>query len=500
MENFLGLLVLGTCVFVGLNEAAQPANSKPNDIRQYNYEPNNYKIVCYYSAWAVYRPEPMNYDIEDIPADLCTHIIYSFVGLSNLTWEVISLDPQYDFEQGGYKRFTRLKMKYPHLTLLLAIGGWDEGGKQYSDMVSTKQRRDIFVQSALEWTLNLGFDGFDLDWEYPGAYDRDGNFKDKENFLKLVQELREAFHPHGLLLTAAVPVAKFRLQEGYEVRPLANLLDQIHVMTYDLRGNWAGFADVHSPLYKRPFDQWAYEKLNVHDGLQLWVDSGAPRHKLIVGVPFYGRTYTLGSKSNNDLRAPVQKWLGGGLPGQYTNATGFLAYYEICENLMTGNWTKKYDDIGKCPYTYHDLQWVGYEDEDSIGIKMDYIREKGYGGAMIWAIDMDDFQGICGKKNILLKMMNERLDGYVVPTPDPKATTTSSSGPPSSPRPTPPPGVVDCSNPDWRYFPHETDCRKYYWCVHDKPVLKECQTDTVWDTSLNICTWPHTVNRPECRN
>ena len=59
---------------------------------------------------------------------------------------------------------------------------------------------------------------------------------------------------------------------------------------------------------------------------------GVPKHKLIIGVPFYGRTYTLGSKDNNGLRAPIKRWdknNGGGEPGKFTNASGFLAYYEV---------------------------------------------------------------------------------------------------------------------------------------------------------------------------
>jgi chitinase len=52
------------------------------------------KIVCYYSNWAINRPDVGQYSVDDIPYTKCTHLVYSFVGVSNVTWEILVLDPE----------------------------------------------------------------------------------------------------------------------------------------------------------------------------------------------------------------------------------------------------------------------------------------------------------------------------------------------------------------------------------------------------------------------
>ncbi|NWU37539.1 CHIA chitinase, partial [Hylia prasina] len=123
--------------------------------------------------------------------------------------------------------------------------------------------------------------------------------------------------------------------------------------------------------------------------MNYWRDNGAPAEKLLAGFPTYGKTFSLQNPSNNGIRAPAS---GPGPMGDFTGEPGYLAYYEICRFLDSGA-TKASNEPQDVPYAYKGSEWVGYDNVNSFGLKAEWLNNNSFGGAMVWALDMDDFTG-----------------------------------------------------------------------------------------------------------
>ncbi|XP_074603802.1 chitotriosidase-1-like [Brevipalpus obovatus] len=383
---------------------------------------NEKVLICYYGTWAVYRPGRGKYPVENIDPFLCTHLIYSFSGLGYDN-KIRPLDPWNDlpdnYGKGAFVRFVNLKKINPQLKTLLAIGGWNEGSIKYSTMSKDPSARKIFVQSVLDLLEKYSFDGLDVDWEYPAS--RGGRPEDRENFISLLSDLKEAFTPKGLLLTSAVSAGRDTIDSSYDVAEVSQYLDYINVMTYDYHGGWERLTGHNAPLFPRPDETGSNALLNVNFSINYWISRGASPSKIVMGMATYGRSFTLAKEENNGLYADAPQ---KGQAGPYTREAGSLGYNEICEMQMKTQWTVVRDPYYMAPYSYSGRQWVGYDDVESITLKTRYINKMGLAGGMIWSLETDDFLGLChnNTKYPLLNAIKNELNSKNSDVPQPPLT------------------------------------------------------------------------------
>ncbi|XP_058444493.1 mucin-2-like [Malaya genurostris] len=524
---------------------------------------NNQRVVCYYTNWSVYRPGTAKFNPQNINPYLCTHLIYSFGGFTKDN-TLKPYDKYQDIEQGGFAKFTGLKTYNKNLKTMLAIGGWNEGSSRFSPLVADSERRSQFVKNTIKFLRQNHFDGLDLDWEYPAF--RDGSKpKDRENYAQLVQELREEFERESsktgrprLLLTMAVPAGIEYVEKGYDIPKLNKYLDWFNLLTYDYHSAYEPAVNHHSPLYslEEPSEYNFDTELNIDYSIKFYLNAGADRDKLVLGIPTYGRSYTLYNPDATEIGSPAD---GPGEQGDATREKGYLAYYEICTAVKEDpEWTVVQPNANAMgPYAFKGNQWVGYDDEAIARKKAKYVAENGLGGIMFWSIDNDDFRGTChgrpypiieaAKETLLastdigandiaapsrprkpsrsrsrtgtshrnrisaensneikpaLKTSQSRKNARTQSTTTTSTTTSSSlyiGGRTTTPQPptTPDPGA-DFKCTDEGFFQHPRDCKKYFWCL-DAPALGlvahqfTCPSGLVFNKLADSCDYARNV-------
>ena len=324
------------------------------------------RVVGYYPKW-MHDDFPASY----IDLSVVTHVIHAFAWPDNdgnvLSYSnMLNATINETIHAGGGK-------------ILLALGGWgNEVG--FSTVAASPELRSTFINNLIFICDTYGYDGIDMDWEYPLSSE------DRQNLNFLMAEMDSSFNAHNpeWLITMAVPVSNWYGQ-WYDFSFLQFFVDFFNAMTYDIHGSWTDHAGHNSPLYQSPPGD---PDGSCHTGINYLVNSrGIPENQVNLGLPFWGKRYDASDINESFTGTVVDK-----------------RYYEIPE-LIGNGWTYQWDSDAYCPYLAKDDQTkiLTFDDPESIRHKCEYALERELGGVMIWALGYD----VTGNGQELIQSINE---------------------------------------------------------------------------------------------
>lgn len=332
----------------------------------------DFKIIGYVAGYE-------NFDPSKIDATKLTHINYAFANIvnGNVQFELAT-------DRTKIASVLALKKQNPRLKVLYSIGGW-VWSDQFSNIAAYNVSREKFAKSAVTLMKSYGFDGIDIDWEFPGQRAEDNVFRpsDKENFTLLLGELRKQLEIEGnadnttYLLTIAAGADQLYINHT-DLKNASKYLDFINVMCYDFYNGWFYQTGHHANLY--PSNQEKFGGDSVSETIARYMDLGIPANKIILGIPFYGRKWNKVSLQNNGLYESAQ------------TGSEIVASWKIAEEIKSGKFQKLYDNSAKASYLWNaqDSVFISYETPIEIKLKSEFIKKKGLGGAMFWEYSLDN--------------------------------------------------------------------------------------------------------------
>lgn len=317
----------------------------------YGAEADGMFVLGYYPAWV-----KNSFPADKVDFTILTHVIHAFA------W------PEKDGSIAVWEGF-----HYPELVeaahragrkISVAFGGWGncEG---FPPVSADPKLRATFIKNAVDFCEKYGYDGIDLDWEFPA------NPKERDDLTTLVYELRDALDAmdRPMLLTMAISSGTWSGDHN-DYAKITEKIDFYNDMTYDFYGTWTDRAGHNAPLYA--------SQESVHASITfLMRRHKIPSEKILMGVPFYGRRFK-----------------AAGLYGPSTGGDG-IVYREVVKLMNAGGWKHQWDDVSMVPYLQNESgdEIVFYDDPESIRIKTEYAKNNNLRGIMIWSLGSDFMDG-----------------------------------------------------------------------------------------------------------
>lgn len=308
-----------------------------------------------------------------INSSLFTHIYYAFLLPNNVTYE---LDVSNSTATSLYRFTSSLSTKTPPVKTLISIGGGGSDPALFAQIASNSNSRKSFIDSSIQIARSFGFDGLDLDWEFPQ------NSTEMNNFGTLINDWRSAIiddaesrHRPPLILTAAVYFAAVYSSSSYPAFCINANMDWINVMSYDYHGSWSNNTGAIASLFD------PNSNVNTVYGLKSWIRAGVKPKKIAMGFALYGRTWELKDPNVHGIGAPA---VGAG-PGN-----GAMALFQVEEfNRQTGA-SVAYDVDTVSVYSYSGTSWIGYDDALTVTAKIGFAQTLGLRGYFFWAAGFDN--------------------------------------------------------------------------------------------------------------
>ncbi|KAF2119736.1 hypothetical protein BDV96DRAFT_642744 [Lophiotrema nucula] len=347
--------------------------------------------VAYYESWNLGR-KCLNMWVDQISSDY-THVHFAFANITRNTYKPEITDETTKEQFESFKGMIGVKK-------IISFGGWafstEPGTFSILREAVLPANRETFKNNIISFLNEHNLDGVDLDWEYPGAPDIPDIPSDDPvnglNYYRLLASIKSTVGSSKSVSFAAP--ASYWYLKSFPIKNMAENLDYIIYMTYDLHGQWDyGNKWTMSGCESGNCLRSHVNETETKDALAMITKAGVVSNKIVVGVPSYGRSFKMESAGCDSemCKFTGSPRLSNANKGRCTDTGGYISNAEIQEIMATGKVNKKWTSEGSNIMVYNDTEWVAYMDDDMKKKRSETYDSYNFAGTVDWAVDLQEW-------------------------------------------------------------------------------------------------------------